>query len=253
MILRYISILMPIIYFLGCTPEKSAPDFDHAQFLKEISGDLHAWNLKAKVEVDLTSDSLGLAIKYYPKDSFYFDEYTNELIVKTLMFNQLEKVNQFRKVNLLVEFEGYPDYATFPLSSREFKVIGEFYKDSSFYRNVIYGLENFNVNDLYILNGQIRYVVKVVDQFSFKGNFWELMESASSFFSGKDVSKKKDAELLIVLCQMIKHVNYDDYLPENTYFKLQKMLVNYGLPPEIMDMHYDEVSEFLKELPGKNA
>jgi hypothetical protein len=215
-----------------------------------VHNSLDQWGLSSKVEVGIEKNEISIDILYLNKEPFFTDVYSNELVVKTLVFKHKEELLRFETINISLAFDGFIDSADYNLDKDKLKIIDTFFADADFYHNVDYSLTQFTPSNIRAINSLIKFIVEQSDMEVENRNYWELLNDFTSFCSLKDETKLKQAELFIVLLQMMKNVDYQDAgIPKLMYMKFEKILKSGNLSLEILDLKsFDDIHESLSGL-----
>lgn len=250
--------IFSILFLLGCFAEQTEEgkiNFDSEmgsgssikdELTIDISNDLSSWNLNNGVHINSNTDTINIEISYLDKDSFYLDVFTNELIVKTILYKYRKDLENYKMVNVYINFEGYPDLATFNIDESKKVLINEFFVEKKYYENVIYSLENFNYEDIATFNSIIKFIVNEVNRYNFSGNYWELLKEYTGYYSPNNGCSTIEAELFVTMVQMIKHVGYNNLLPKDIYEKFTLLLESQSLEIKVLDMNADDTQKYIE-------
>ncbi|MEW4923110.1 hypothetical protein [Algibacter sp. 2305UL17-15] len=259
-------VLLLIFLFIGCQSENKT-EITTLKF--NISETLKTWHLKADVSVEIKEkDTLRVHVYYKKKPEsnadkapYYYDVYSNELIVKTLVYKYRKELDKYQQVNIHLEFEGAPDIADFYLNKTKIKQIHQFFKNSLFYKMVLYSLETFNYNDITLLNSTLKNLLgdiqstSVASKFNFPVlKYWDILNVYSDLCSkitlNNDSNDLSKVELLFITIGGFNK-NFKEYENSpNTDKKLTKLLGFCDIDRKILDMSYQDMDAYLREKFG---
>lgn len=229
-ILRYIFVFAACLVLYSCTSEQSGNKVDVESYVFDsFNRDLKAWGFDVDVGVTVSQDTLQILIAYRGEDNagkapFFYDNYTNELIVKTLLMGVRSQLEPFSLVKLQLTFEGSPDVGHFHLTKDDLNDIWIFFTNESFYTNVKYCLEEFGYTDIVFFNSAIKFVVDgVKGRVKFNGNFWQLLKMVSSCCR-KDEESLNSALLFSLIGGLVRNVDYGGEEPVDGDLKFLNIL-----------------------------
>jgi len=236
-----------LLLLAGCTTLTEKSTAIEQNITTEIRNDLQSWNLSTEVLVKTFKDTLAIDILFLNgKDSFFLDQYSNELIVKTFIHKHQERFKKYKMINLSLEFESYPDILTIRLNKQKKKTINSFFvKNNYYYNNVIYSLENFNYKNITMFNSIIKFIINESKNPTFKGNYWELLYSLSPSNGLVNESETNNRLLFVIMIQMVKNV-YSDLFPKETASDLVKLIKRNNIDESVLDMTYPELVDYFK-------
>jgi len=241
------TIIYLLLLLAGCTTLTEKSTAIEQNITTEIRNDLQSWNLSTEVLVKTFKDTLAIDILFLNgKDSFFLDQYSNELIVKTFIHKHQERFKKYKMINLSLEFESYPDILTIRLNKQKKKTINSFFvKNNYYYNNVIYSLENFNYKNITMFNSIIKFIINESKNPTFKGNYWELLYSLSPSNGLVNESETNNRLLFVIMIQMVKNV-YSDLFPKETASDLVKLIKRNNIDESVLDMTYPELVDYFK-------
>ncbi len=237
--------LLVLVFFFQCEVNKNIT------LEEDLSKTLISWNLKADVSITEIDSVMQINI-YYKKninstnqDSYYYDVYSNELIIKAIVKKFKERFKDFQQLNFKIEFEGAPDIANFYLDYNKRKNIYNFFQDELFYNSVIYSLENFNYDDITLINSAIKKITNGSKVFNFEVyNYWELLEIYTNFNTKPTKKSLKKVELFIITIGAFNK-NFKKHANPNIDKKLNILLTMSNVEIQVLNMKFIEIEEYL--------
>lgn len=248
---NFLSCLFVVSMVLACSNNSPSPEPSTTEISKIISSDLASWNLANTVGATIIKDTLEIGVLYKGVGTignapYYYDDFSNDLIVKTMVYKNLDLCNKFSKIKLDFLFEGSQRVNQAVLGSTKVGIIKSYFVNSIFYQNVVHSFENFDYNDVVFFNSAIKFIVRETDaKFDFKGNYWELLESFSNYCLRKDEQIADDAVLFVLMCNLIKNVDYGEEEPEDADRILLSVLEKCGISESVYKMNVSEMYEYL--------
>ncbi len=243
------------LFLLNCSLEKGKKE---VIIQKNIFKTLESWNLKADISVKKVKNTLSISIFYKENDnkekaSYYYDVYTNELIVKTFIYKHKDILNNYDSIKITLEFEKAPDIARFYLDKKKIAEIDHFFQNNLFYQNVLYSLEKFNYNTLTYFKSIIKYINNGLVQFNYnfnKNNYWELLNSYSNFCTNPTEENLKKTEMFIIFISAVKKEHSKDF-----NFDVNKNLFNFlkncSMNEKVYDLNFKKLELYLKNRTDK--
>lgn len=219
---------------------------------EELSKTLISWNLKADISITELDRVMQIEIYYKKKDNnstkqdtYYYDVFSNELIVKTIIQKFKSKFKDYKQINFKIEFEGAPDIANFYIDYSKRKIIHNYFQNELFYNNVIYSLKNFNYDDITLINSAIKKITNGSKMFDFETyNYWELLEIYSNFNAKPTKKSLKKVELFIITIGAFNK-NFKKYANPNIDKKLNTLLTLSNIEIQVLNMKFIEIDEYL--------
>ncbi len=248
-----ISCLIAVLMVFGCSSNSPVPRPSATEISKKISSNLASWNLSNTVGATINQDTLEIGIFYKGVGSvgnapYYYDDFSNDLIVKTLIYKNLELCRNFSKFKFEILYEGSQKVNQAILGDSEIETIKSFFATNSFYQNVVYSLENFDYNDVTFFNSAIKFIVSETNErFNFKGNYWELLESFTNYCEERNEELIDEAVLFALMCNLVKNVDYGPEEPQNADSILLKVLKDCGISESIYEMNVSQLYEYLEK------
>jgi len=251
---NFTSYLIAVLMVLACSNNSASSRPSTEEISQKISSDLASWNLSNTVGATINHDTLEIGILYKGVGSignapYYYDTFSNDLIVKTLIYKNLEFCRNFSKIKLDILFEGSQKVNQALIGDSEIETIRSFFATNSFYQNVVFSFENFDYNDVIFFNSAIKLIVSETNErFNFKGNYWELLESFNAYCAEKKDDRIDEAVLFALMCNLVKNVDYGPEEPENADRILLTILEECGISKSIYNMDVDELYEYIRNL-----
>ncbi len=170
------------LLLLSCEAHTQAVDRktqNCAEIERDIKSSLRDWNLTTHVYIDC-GYTLRLNLTYLQGSSVYLDQFSNELVVKTLVHKHRKSLTKWDAVNLTVQFEDFVDSVTFLLDDSEIKTIEKLFANESFFDDIQYCFAEFTPSEIMLMNRTLAQYF--VDSTKTEApNFWGLLEGFSVF------------------------------------------------------------------------
>lgn len=243
---------MFILFILvGCST--AGVDLSKAQVSKckdvqeKIDKDLKNWKFVFNLDVDCDHDTLGLRLIYLKGSPIYLDEYSNELVVRTLVHKYQDELSAWKVVNMTLEFDGFSDSGTFMLDYQKRGVISDYFSNKQFFNDVIFTLSEFSTKEITDLDITLESFYQVNPEPP-KKNYWELFKGFQEFCTTHSKDNFVDALVYIFLVQHTKYGDSQNVYNESFHERFYPFLDKYGIDRSIIDIELmSETSDFLKK------
>lgn len=245
--IRLFIILLAAILTLNCSNKR-----EDVKYSKGITETLSSWNLFPEVSEKFYNDTLYVNIEYLQVSDwdtldFFYDKATNFMIIELLVYLNQDIVQDNKAVKFIVEFEGYPDVASFIFNDARLMAIKQRLDNSEFAENLIYSLENFRYLDIVFLDNTIKGLAELLLPNYDKEYYWDTLEGISNFC--ENGRNKQDALMFIFLYDYL-HLKLNKDAPENCDKKLFHILKKCGFRTDFSGKNKIQIDSILdyKEL-----
>lgn len=204
------SFIKVIIYILFVVTSLFSCDLSKSQNKENISNDiqedtvkyliikgkitesLKKLDLNPKVIIDTTTNKqeLFVHVHYYPK--YFIDDESNKLIISIVIYELYNYFKNYESVTFKItmsDFKGEFDILGYS-SENIYDIYMESKKNQQFVKFSKYALKNIPADDLLKLNWILEDLKECIEEFSFKGSFWDFLYKYSNNCEDKKMQEQ---------------------------------------------------------------
>lgn len=249
-------LLISHLLLLNSCISKDQTDSTQALEIASIIGKhLTNWNLSGSVMTSIKNDTLNVEIFYNSdldtldiraKSPYYYDQYTNELIIQALSYLHMPWFNKFAIVYFQIRFENAPDIAKFYYNKQSLDVINHFFENQIFFDNIIKSLNEFNYDNIIFFDSNCKYLLRALEKPNLVDNYWELLRRFSMFCADQNRESLEEAEVFLFLSSMIKQVDLGETEPDNAERVFIEIIKGCDIDETILDLDFQRIHEYLE-------
>ena len=252
----YLSIIVVFSFACSSVEEKKAlisVDFDKLTEIERlIQQDITDWGMQSEVEASVVNDTLKVVILYKKISGlkegqipYYYDEYSNELIVRLLAVKHKDLLGQQPILYIKLRFEGAYDVGHFYIDKFKYMLYEAFFQNKLLHENVVYSLSNFTPREILFLETLIEIIVLKKWEYKINYNYWQLLAEFSDYLLLRNSENFDGAKLFVYMVSNNKRIKHNEF-SENCNEKLLWILKNSGLDERVYDLETTpEIEEYL--------